>query len=309
LVKDNHRILTAHLSMLGACSFWGLMAPIGKAAMSNGIDGITMVSFRVAGGAILFLIASLFVKKEHVPTKDILMFGGAAVFGLVCNQCCYTIGLSLTSPINASIVTTSMPLFAMLFAALILKEPITGKKTIGVIIGGCGALILILTSAQATNSKEGNIIGDILCLCAQLSYAFYLSLFNKLIRKYSTYTINKWMFLWAAILLIPFTFNHIISLNYEMLSTATWAETMYVIVIGTFVCYVLMMIGQRTLRPTVVSSYNYLQPIVAVTVSIATRMGIFKWSQALAVILVFSGVWLVSKSKSRRDMERLKEDI
>jgi drug/metabolite transporter (DMT)-like permease len=295
--------------MLGACSFWGLMAPIGKAAMSNGIDGITMVSFRVAGGAILFLIASLFVKKEHVPTKDILMFGGAAVFGLVCNQCCYTIGLSLTSPINASIVTTSMPLFAMLFAALILKEPITGKKTIGVIIGGCGALILILTSAQATNSKEGNIIGDILCLCAQLSYAFYLSLFNKLIRKYSTYTINKWMFLWAAILLIPFTFNHIISLNYEMLSTATWAETMYVIVIGTFVCYVLMMIGQRTLRPTVVSSYNYLQPIVAVTVSIATRMGIFKWSQALAVILVFSGVWLVSKSKSRRDMERLKEDI
>ena len=309
MVKDNHRIIIAHLSMLGACSFWGLMAPIGKAAMNSGIDGITMVSFRVAGGAILFLIASLFVKKEHVPTKDILMFGGAAVFGLVCNQCCYTIGLSLTSPINASIVTTSMPLFAMLFAALILKEPITGKKTIGVIIGGCGALILILTSAQATNTKEGNIIGDILCLCAQLSYAFYLSLFNKLIRKYSTYTINKWMFLWASILLIPFTFNHITSLNYGTLSTATWAETIYVIVIGTFVCYVLMMIGQRTLRPTVVSSYNYLQPIVAVTVSIATGMGIFKWSQALAVILVFSGVWLVSKSKSRRDMERLKEDI
>ena len=104
----NNKALIAHLSMFGACAFWGLMAPLGKDAMTNGLDGLTMVSFRVLGGCILFWLTSLFVKKEQVPTKDKLMFIGAAVFGLVTNQCCYTIGLSITSPINASIVTTSM---------------------------------------------------------------------------------------------------------------------------------------------------------------------------------------------------------
>jgi len=80
-----------------------------------------------------------------------------------------------------------------------------------------------------------------------------------------------------------------------------------VVFFGTYLGYILTMIGQRTLRPTVVSIYNYVQPIVSVTVSILTGLGILKWSQGLAVILVFSGVWLVTKSKSRRDIEKMKE--
>ena len=123
--EKNNRPLIAHLSMFGACAGWGLMAPVGKDAMTHGIDGITMVTFRVVGACLLFWIASRFAPKEEVPMKDKLMFIGAALMGLVFNQCCYTIGLSITSPINASIVTTSMPIFAMLLSALILKEPIT----------------------------------------------------------------------------------------------------------------------------------------------------------------------------------------
>ena len=300
---NKSRVINTHLSMFGANLFWGLMAPIGKAAMTNGLDGIDMVTFRVLGGAILFGITAIFAKKEYVPMHDKLMFLGAAVFGLVCNQCCFTIGLSLTSPINASIVTTSMPVFAMILAATILKEPITKIKAGGVILGCIGAIILILTSAANANAKVGDIRGDLLCLCAQMSYAFYLSMFNKTVRKYSTFTINKWMFLWAAILLVPFTGNHVAHLNWTAVPVNTWFEAGYVVVIGTFTCYFLMMIGQRTLRPTVVSVYNYLQPIVSVIVSIAMGLGILKWSQGLAVILVFTGVYLVSKSRSKHDLE------
>ena len=122
---DNKKPLLAHLSMFLACAFWGLMAPVGKDAMTHGLTGIHMVTFRVAGAAILFWFASFFVKKENPPLKDILLLGLAGLFGLVLNQCCYTIGLSITSPINSSIVTTSMPIFAMILSAIILKEPIT----------------------------------------------------------------------------------------------------------------------------------------------------------------------------------------
>ena len=298
--------LQAHLSMFTAEFFWGLMAPLGKDAMTHGIDGIDMVSFRVMGGAILFWITSLFFKKETVPTKDKLLLAGAAIFGLVCNQCLYTIGLSITSPINSSIVTTSMPIFAMVLSFLILKEPITLQKALGVFIGCCGAIILIITSAAAVSSKVGDIRGDLMCLGAQLSFALYLALFNNLIKKYSVFTVNKWMFLWATLMIWPFTGWHVMDLNWAIVPTKTWWEAGYVVIFGTYLGYILTMVGQHSLRPTVVSIYNYVQPIVSVTVSLLTGIGVFTFMQGVAIILVFSGVWLVIKSKSKRDLEAKK---
>ena len=295
---DRTRIV-AHLSMFMACAFWGLMAPLGKDAMTHGLDGISMVTFRVVGGACLFWITSLFTEKRHVPLRDKLMFAGAGLFGLVLNQCCYTIGLSITSPVNASIVTTSMPIFAMILSAIILKEPLTGKKAIGVLMGCSGALILILTSAAAVSDKVGDIRGDLLCLGAQFSFALYLSLFNPLIKRYDVFTINKWMFLWASLMILPFTSVHMAGIEWGSVPVRTWVEAGYVVLFGTYLGYILTMIGQHTLRPTVVSVYNYVQPIVSVSASIVLGISMLQWSQALAVLLVFLGVWLVNKSRAK----------
>ena len=290
--------------MLCAGTCWGLMAPIGKDAMLNGIDGIDLVSFRVLGGALLFWLTSLFTKKEHVPVKDILLLGCAGLFALVFNQCSYTIGLNLTSPSNSSIMTTSMPIFAMVLSFFILKEPITWQKAGGVLLGCAGAVIIITTSATAGNAKVGNIWGDLLCMSAQLSFALYLSLFKPLIQKYSLFTVNKWMFTWATLLIWPFTLGHVSSIDFASVPMSTWWETGFVVFFGTYISYICMMVGQQTLRPTVVSVYNYMQPLVSVSVSVAVGLAVFKTSQALAAILVFSGVWFVVKSKSKHDMSK-----
>lgn len=299
----NKKALTAHLCMLSAAIIWGLMSPIGKDAMIHGISGLEMVAFRVSGAAILFWISSLFVKYERVPLKDVFLFAAAALFGVTCNQCLFTMGLSYTSPINASVITTSMPIFAMVLAFLILKEPITFKKACGVAIGCAGAVILILTSMNAVNSKVGDVRGDLMVLGAQLSFALYLSLFNKLVKRYSVFTINRWMFLWASVYVLPFAGEELLNHDFGLISAKTWMEVGYTVFFGTFVSYLLMMIGQHVLRPTIVSVYNYVQPIVAVTVSLLTGIGVFTLYQGIAIILVFSGVWLVIKSKSRRDLE------
>lgn len=296
--------LIAHLCMLCAGTCWGLMAPIGKDAMLNGIDGIDLVSFRVLGGALLFWLTSLFTKKEHVPVKDILLLGCAGLFALVFNQCSYTIGLNLTSPSNSSIMTTSMPIFAMVLSFFILKEPITWQKAGGVLLGCAGAVIIITTSATAGNAKVGNTWGDLLCMSAQLSFALYLSLFKPLVQKYSLFTVNKWMFTWATLLIWPFTFGHVSGIDFASVPMSTWWETGFVVFFGTYISYICMMVGQQTLRPTVVSVYNYMQPLVSVSVSVAVGLAVFKTSQALAAILVFSGVWFVVKSKSKHDMSK-----
>ena len=306
---DNKRPLIAHLCLFCSGAFWGLMAPVGKDAMMHGIDGIDLVSFRVLGGAILFWLTSFFTKKEKVPVKDIFLFGAAGIFALVFNQCSYTIGLNMTSPSNSSIMTTSMPIFAMVLSFLILKEPITWKKLVGVLMGCVGAFIIITTSVTSGNAKVGNIWGDLLCMSAQLSFALYLALFKNLLSKYSLFTINKWMFTWATIVIWPFTIGHVGAIDFASVPMSTWWEAGYVIFFGTYLGYICMMIGQKTLRPTVVSVYNYVQPVVSVSVSVMASLAVFKGMQAFAALLIFSGVWLVVKSKSKRDMEKEEQKL
>ena len=112
------------------------------------------------------------------------------------------------------------------------------------------------------------------------------------------------MFSWASLMLLPFTFSHVSTVLSTPIPPKTWLEVAYVVCIGTFFCYILTMIGQRTLRPTVVSVYNYVQPIVSVAASLLMGIGILKPTHALAVVLVFSGVWLVTKSKARQEMRK-----
>jgi len=305
-MSNNRTPLLAHLSLAGAAICWGLMSPLGKDAMQHGIDGITLVSLRVLGGAILFWFTSLFTPRETISRKHIALLCLAAVFGLVGNQCCFTIGLSLTSPVNAGIVTTTMPISALLLSALILKEPITLRKALGVALGCCGAVLLVMTSVRTATGATGmgDLRGDLLCFAAQISYTIYLTVFGWLAKRYSIFTVNKWMFLSATCIVWPFTAQHVWQTPWSTLSMITLGEIAYVVVGGTFLAYILMIRGQQVLRPTVVSMYNYVQPIVAVIVSIVLGLAVFTLTHALAVALIFSGVALVTLSKSRRDMQQ-----
>ena len=289
-----------HLALLGAAIMWGLMSPIGKTALENGISGLSLATFRMTGGAICFWIASIFAPKEQVKPHDLMMLFFAGLLGIVLNQGCFTFGLSLTSPIDASIVTTTAPIATMIVAAIYLKEPVTGKKVIGIFLGSIGALTLILSSQGSTDGKGGSIPGDLLCLLAQISFSFYLAIFKGLISRYNIFTLMKWMFTYAAICFIPFSYHEVSTIHFHEIST--WACVAYVIVGGTFLAYILMMIGQKTLRPTVISMYNYVQPIVGTSVSILLGMGTFGVAKGIAVALVFTGVYIVTQSKSREQM-------
>ena len=211
-------------------------------------------------------------EEDFATWRDRLLFAGAGLFGIVTNQCCFTIGLSLTAPTNASIMTTTMPIVTLLLTTIVLHERLTWQKMLGVVLGICGALILILHSKSASESRSGNLLGDILVVGAQCSFALYLTLFKRLIARYKVVTCMKWMMLWAVVMVCPFTSSHVIA-------------------------YILMMNAQKILRPTVVAMYNYVQPIVACLVSVAAGLATFGMPQAAAIVMVFTGVYLVTQRK------------
>lgn len=297
-MKSNR--IFAHLSLLGAAVIWGLMAPIGKAAMQSGFSAISLASLRMIGAAVCFWIASLFVRKEEVRRRDYLMMFFAALLGIVLNQGFYTFGLSLTSPVDASIIVTVMPIITMVLAAVFLKEPVTLLKALGVLLGFSGAVLLILSNSGGLNSN-GNVWGNLLCLTASLSFACYLTIFRDLISRYTVFTLMRWMFTYSAICFIPFALSDLNTDFNAGYSPVVWAEVAYVVFFGTFVAYIFMLFGQQNLRPTVVSMYNYVQPIVSTSVSVVMGLAVFGYSKAVATLLIFAGVYAVTQSKARKN--------
>lgn len=291
--------LKGHMSMLGANVCWGLMSPVAKLVFASGVIApIIMVDFRIAGAAALFWLTSLFTPKEHVPALDKLRLFGAGMIGILLNQGCFIIGVSYTSPGEASLVTTTMPMWVMLLAWLFLKEPITLKKAGGIALGAAGALILVLGGTGAISGGDNPALGDFIVLMAQLSYALYLTLYRNFIRKYSLVTLMKWMFLSAGIVGLPTTIDFIRATDWRAIAVTEWLGIGYVVIFATYIAYICIMIGQKNLRPTIVGMYNYVQPIVATIVGICLGMDHFSVPKAIAVVLIFSGVYLVTVSKA-----------
>lgn len=295
--------IVGHASMFLANASWGLMSPVAKIVMSDGIVApLILTDMRVFGAMVLFWVVSFFRKPERVAPRDMVKLFGASLLAIVFNQGCFIFGVGLTSPGEASIITTSMPLWAMILAAFFLKEPITGKKVTGIALGTTGALLLILGSNQGTTSGNNSIWGDLLVLLAQLSYALYIVLFKNFVTRYSLITIMKWMFTYAFICILPFSYDDLIVTNWNGLDLQAIGAICFIVVCGTFVSYMLIVVGQKRLRPTVAGMYNYIQPLVACIVSVYLGMDSFNFVKGIAIVLIFGGVYLVTVSKSRADM-------
>ncbi|GHT07574.1 membrane protein [Bacteroidia bacterium] len=296
-----------HAALFTAYLIFGLNTPISKVVLSSGeVSAMALTFYRFAGALALFWIISLFTKKEHVPLRDIFFLLIASLFGILLNQMLFIIGLSLTSPIDASVITTLSPVLTMILAAFFLGEPITWKKVIGVFIGAAGALLLIQNSNTVGHGNT-NLIGNLLCISSSLSFAIYLTAFKKLISRYSPITSMKWMFLFATIFSVPLCGNDVVAVNYLAIPFDIYLRIAFVVVFATFISYLFIPIGQKVLRPTVLSMYNYLQPIVSSLVAVALGLDVFGLTKGAATFLVFLGVYVVTQSKSRAQIEAEKQ--
>lgn len=290
---------TGHLALFGSNVMWGVMAPISKFVLAGGIvTSAALTDIRIFGGTLLFWLASLFFKAEKVERKDYIRLFGAGFFSTAFNQICFIKGVSLTSPVDASICTSTLPIWTMIMAAIFLKEPITGKKAGGVLLGLGGALLLIFFGNRGAAAGSSNIWGDLLCLLSQISYGVYLVFFQDVIRKYSPVTLMKWKYTFGALILLPLSFSSLFRVGWASMPSLQWAGLAYILLFGTFLSYLIVPLGQKHLRPTVVAMYNYLQPITAATVAILWGLDSFNVFKLIAVVMIFSGVMLVNRSRA-----------
>ena len=289
--------LRGHLMLLGAAVLWGCNAPMIKDLQGLGVPALVVAAMRAVGPAVAFWVMSLFVGGgERVSVS---MLGRLCVAGILCivlNQVLFTVGVNYTSPIDATVISTMLPIVTMVFAAIILKESITGMKVVGIAVGAAGALTLVFGGGGS--SAGGGLLGDALCFTAQVSCALYMVIFSNTIHRYSVVTLMKWLFLFSAIIVTMVTWPSVVAVDYASLPLKAWGEMMFIVFGGTFVSYIFFTGGQKLLRPTVVSMYNYVQPIVATVLSVAMGVGTFGVGKVISMAMVFVGVYIVTHAKN-----------
>jgi drug/metabolite transporter (DMT)-like permease len=283
----------AHMSLLAANIIYGLNYSIAKAVMPDHIKPFALVSVRSICAAALFWITSLFLPKERVNRKDLLYLFVCSFFGVVINQTLFLVGLDMTTPINSSIILSTNPIFAFVFAALILREHITLLKGVGLAIGLSGVLMLILKNGTP-DLASNTFVGDLFTLVNTISWAFYTVVIKRMLDKYHPVTVMKWTFLFGMLTNIPAGYHQWSTMDWTSIPLAAWLEIGFVVVGATYLGYLFITFGLRRLSPTIVSTYTYTQPIIAAYLASLMGQDHIDLVMIFSALLIFTGVFVVS---------------
>lgn len=299
-MKDRNT-LSGHIACFTAYAIFGVNIIVCKDLTSGHlISPIAIFTLRSLGAGLMFWILSLFLPYEKVEKQDYLKILAAAFLGYFVTQLTFLMAIPDVTPMHCSIISSMSPIYTMFIAAIVLKEPLSWQKAGGVALSLCGILFLILNNASGSSgTTESTLAGIFLMFLNSLSFSLYLGIFKPVIAKYSVVTFMKWIFLFSALMSLPLSFREVFSFGWTQIPTEQMWELCYLIVFATFMSYFLIPFGQKRIRPTLVSMYSYIQPIIATVISVIIGMDMLTWQKVLAAALVFGGVIVVSRSRSK----------
>ena len=291
--KRNLALIAAFL----ATSIYGINHTIAKEVMPIYIGSSGFIMLRLLGATSIFWFISLFAPKEKIERGDFLKIILASILGMCTNMLAFFRGLELSTPINSGVIITLSPVLVLILSYFFLKEKITIKKILGILIGFSGAVFLILNSSKTGINAPNIPLGNSFFLLNASAYAGYLIIVKPLTSKYNIFTLMKWLFLIGLILSAPITFNQFIEVKWTELPWFAMWRMGYVVIGTTFLTYLFNIYALKKLSPTTVGSFIYLQPIITIMFALITANDTLDTTKILSCILVFIGVYLVSFKK------------
>ena len=289
----NKRYLALIAAFL-ATSIYGINHTIAKEVMPIYIGSSGFIMLRLLGATLIFWLISLFTPNEKIEKKDFLKILLASILGMCVNMLAFFRGLELSTPINSGIIITLSPVLVLILSYFFLKEKVTVKKIIGILIGFSGAVFLILNSSKTGINAPNIPLGNSFFLLNASAYAGYLIVIKPLTSKYNIFTLMKWLFLIGLVLSTPITFNQFVEVNWTELPWFAIWRMAYVVIGTTFLTYLFNIYALKTLSPTTVGSFIYLQPIITIGFALITGNDVLDTTKMFSCLLVFIGIYLVS---------------
>ena len=286
-----------NLALIGATIvsiIYGVTFTIAKDVMPKYIDAYGFILLRAGGSMVLFWLIWLVMPKEKIAITDFPRIIAAAFFGVAFNMLTFFKGLSLTSPISAAVIMVSTPMIVLVLSAIIIKERMKKRMVIGIVLGLIGTASLILYGKSIGDTSQSGL-GNFLVLVNAISYGFYLIIVKKLMNTYNAFTFVKWIYLFGFIMVLPFGWNQFADVDWTIVPTDIYWKIGFVVIISTFLTYLLNLLSMKELKPTTVAVFIYLQPVFATIFAISLGKDELTIVKIVSAILIFIGVFLVTQ--------------
>lgn len=291
--------IKSHLALLGANTIYGLNYVIAKGIMPHYMMPKAIIFLRVSVTVLVFGLLHFILPSEKVEKKDLFKLAICAVFGVAVNQILFFEGLNLSTPINASIIITVIPVLILIFSHYILKEKITHMKVFGIMLGAAGALLVILSAGKG-DFRSDTMLGNLLIFINAMSWALYLVLIKPLMAKYDSVTIMKWVFFFGLIIIFPFTLTSFTATSFISIPLKIWMSISFVVIGATIIAYFLNNYSLKKVSPSINGIYIYLQPLVASIVAILFGKDDLTAIKTIAAIMIMAGVYFVTRRPKAR---------
>jgi drug/metabolite transporter (DMT)-like permease len=279
---------------------YGVTFTIAKDVMPEFINAFGFIVLRVGGAVLLFWLAWLFAPKEKIALIDFPRIVAAAFFGVALNMLTFFKGLSLTSPISASVIMVTTPIIVLVLSAVIMKERMLKLKVFGIVLGLVGTAFLILYGKSVENAPNATL-GNFLVFVNAVSYGFYLIIVKKLMQQYNAFTFVKWIYTFGFLMVLPFGWQEFEAVNWNVIPTVIYWKIGFVVLFSTFLTYLLNLLSMKELNPSTVAVFIYLQPLFATIFAIGLGKDELTWVKIISAVLIFTGVYLVTQKKPATD--------
>ncbi|WP_018478933.1 DMT family transporter [Pontibacter roseus] len=290
------RQVQVHAALFLVALIYGSNYSIAKEVMPEYVGPFGLIVIRVVSAALFFGVFARFVTKEKIEGRaDNIRVILCGVTGVAVNQLCFFGGLNLTAPINAALLMVIVPVVVLVFSALLLRERIGKRKVSGIALACLGAFLLIYTSRG--EAATGNIWGDLLIILNATSFGLYLVLVKPLMQRYKAITIVSRIFTVGAVLVIPFGWQQLMAPDYSAFPVTIWLAIVFMVFAVTIIAYLLNTWALRYANPSLVGAYIYLQPVMAILIAVGVGKDVFTLQKAFYALLIFAGVYLVSRTK------------
>jgi len=278
-----------------ATLIYGVTFTVAKEVMPTYIQPYAFILLRVSGATLVFWTAGLFVTRQKIEKGDYKKIMVASFFGIALNMLSFFKGLSLTSPISASVMMVTSPIMVLIFSSILIRKPIGKQRILGVFVGLIGALLLITLGSASKGASENSAFGNFLVFLNAASYGLYLVLAKDLIKKYNPVVFIKWLYLFGLIFVMPFGYRELTAIVWQEIPTNIYWNIGFVLIFTTCITYLFNLYGLSKLKPTTVSVFMYLQPVIATIYALIVGSDSLNLIKICATLLIFFGVYLVTK--------------
>ena len=291
----------ANLSMVVSKALGGFNMNALKYLLPLWMAPVTGVTIRLVFGTAAFWLIDIFRKPENSTTRQKWQLFTLGALGIYGYMFFYLMGISKTTPVSSSIFVSLEPIWVFIIAVLFYKEKVTWMKILGIGMGLAGAILCI--STQPSDDLASNApVGNLLCLASSIIYAVYLVFSNRLLKGVGDMTMLKYTFLGASVMAV--IVNTIYGFDAPVLSESLFSTPMlvllFVLIFPTTISYLLLPVGLKYLKTTLVAIYGYLILIVATITSLILGQDRFSWTQCGAIILICASVYLVEVAESKQ---------